>query len=293
MGGSSQETNQSQNSTTTSEPWGPAVPHIKDIFGDAKKMYDYGVGPQVWSGSTVTPFSAPTQEGLTKGYQMAQSGNPFATAVQDYATSTMQNSGANPFMLEAKTNIDPTAKGDMLNGNPFFQQALDFQSGKIEDRVNSIFSGAGRGLSGSHAKGLASELGGLRFGALSDQFNNERAYQMDANKMIAGMGSDAAATSSNLIGNATNLDSLRFNDIDRMLKIGGTIEGKQGEVLNEAKSKFDQQNMLPWQHLQLYKDSINPNVGGTSSTVGTGSSTTSTPFNPMSLLGIPMMAGGK
>lgn len=289
MGGTS--TTQKQNSTTTSEPWGPAVPHITDIMTDAKKMYDYGAGPQVWSGSTVTPFSVPTQEGLNKGYEMAQAGNPFAQSVQDYATTTMQSGGTNPFMLEAKANIDPTAQGNMLEGNPFFKQALDFQSGKIEDSVNSVFSGAGRGLSGSHAKALASELAGHRFGALSNQFNNERAFQMDANKMLAGMGSDAAATNANLIGQASNLDALRYNDIDRMFKIGSAVEGKQGEILNEAKSKFDQQNMLPWQHLALYKDSINPNIGGTSTTTGSG--TTSQPFNPMSLLGIPLMMGGK
>ena len=289
MGGPS--TNQSQKSTTTSEPWGPAVPHITDIMGDAKKMYDYGAGPQVYPGSTVTPFSLPTQEGLTKGFEMAQGGNPFAANVQDYITKTMASGGTNPFMMEAKTNIDPTARCDMLEGNPFFQKALDFQSGKIEDRVNSIFSGAGRGLSGSHARTLADELGGLRFGALSDQFNNERAYQIDANKMLAGMGSDAASTASNLIGNASGLDALRYSDIDRMFKIGSAIEGKQGEIQKEDKEKFDQANMLPWQHLQLYKDSINPNVGDTSSSTGSGS--TSQPFNPMSLLGIPMMAGGK
>ena len=288
MGGSS--TTEKQNSTTTNEPWGPAVPHITDIFTDAKKMYDYGAGPQVWSGSTVAPFSVPTQEGLTKGYNMAQTGNPFAAGVQNYATSTINSGGTNPFMLEAKANIDPTAQGNMLEGNPFFQKALDFQSGKIEDRVNSVFSGAGRGLSGSHARALAEELAGQRFGALSNQFNNERAFQMDANKMLAGMGSDASSVASNLVNNASNIDALRYNDIDRMFKIGNAIESKQGDVLNEAKEKFDLQNMLPWQHLALYKDSINPNVGGTSTTTGKGS--TSTPFNPVSLLGIPMMAAG-
>jgi hypothetical protein len=77
-----------------------------------------------------------------------------------------------------------------------------------------------------------------------------------------------------------------------MFKMGNMIEGKQGDVLNETKSKFDQQNMLPWQHLQLYNSMINPAAGGTSTSTGTTTGSQSTPFNPMSLLGIPMMMGG-
>lgn len=289
MGGSSTDTSSKTNQV--SEPWGPAQQPLKDILNQSKQMYDFGVGPQVYGGSTVTPFSAPTQAGLTQGFTQAQAGNPLSTAATNYATSALQSGGANPFQIEAKANLDPTAKGDMLNGNPFFQQALDFQSNKAADKVNSIFSGAGRGLSGSHARTLADELAGLRFGALSDNYNMERGLQMGANQTIAGMGADANANSNAVLSNANNIDALRYNDIDRMLKIGTTVEGKQQQVLDENKAKFDQQNMLPWQHLELYKNMINPNVGGT--TTGSTSGSTSTPFNPMSLLGIPLMAGGK
>lgn len=293
MGGSSQKTSGSTNQTTQSSPWGPAQLPLIDIFTDAKKMYDSGVGPQVYPGSTVTPFSQPTQQGLTQGYDMAKAGNPFIQNVQDYATKTMAAGGTNPFMMEAKSNLDPTANGSMLEGNPFFQKALDFQSGKVADRVNSVFSGAGRGLSGSHGRTLTDELAGLRFGALSDNYNMERGMQMDANKTIAGMGSDAANVNANLVNNASNIDALRYNDIDRMFKIGSTIESKQGEVLNENKQKFDMQNLLPWQHLELYNGMIQPGAGGTASTVGQSNQQTSTPFNPTSLLGIPLMMGGK
>jgi hypothetical protein len=293
MGGSSNDQKQSQNSTTTSSPWGPAQLPLIDIFTDAKKMYDYGVGPQVYPGTTVTPFSQPTMQGLTQGFNMAKQGNPFAQNVQDYATKTMAAGGTNPFMMEAKNNLSPTASGSMMENNPFFQKALDFQSDNIIDRVNMNMSGAGRGGSGDHGRAMTRELTGQRFGAMNDMYNFERGLQMDANKTIAGMGSDAANISANLVGNASNIDALRYNDIDRMFKIGSTIEGKQGEVLNENKQKFDQQNLLPWQHLELYNGMIQPGAGGTATTIGKSNASTSTPFNPMSLLGIPLMAGGK
>jgi hypothetical protein len=286
MGGSSQQTS----SSGTSEPWEPLQGPLKDTISTAGNLYQAGVGEQVYPGSTVVPFSQPSQAAILQGTQQAAQGSPLPGELNKYATSQIMGGGFNAPMAQSLEDLRGIASGTP-GQNPFFEQALDYQSGKIQDMVNSTFSQAGRVGSGAHGGTMAKELAGMRFGALSDQYNRDVANKMSAassRASIGGMGDQSAQAWGGL---APSIDALRYADIDRMSKIGATIEGKQGEIMNEAKAKFDQQNELPWTHLEKYLGILSPPAVAFPKTSGT--STTKTPFNPMSLMGIPMMAAGK
>lgn len=286
MGGGSTTTTQK----TDNSPWKPTQDPLKAAVGVAGNLWAQGVGSQVYPGSTVSPFSTPTQTALTQGMDMAQQPNGLATQAADANSQMLTGGGINPFMQSSYDNWNPSASGSMLNSNPFLNQALDYQSGKVADQINSVFSGAGRTGSGAHAQALAKELAGLRFGAASDNYNFERQMQQNAISGQAGLGQSAYSNLLSAIQQAPTTDAGRFDNIDRMLKMGQIIENKQGQVLTENKDKFDQQNNMPWTQLERFLSVISPPASGFASQQA--KSTQSNPFNPMSLVGVPLTLNG-
>lgn len=285
-------TTTSGSSSSTTNPWKPTAEPMKAALGVAGDLWAQGVGSQVYQGTTVAPFSQPTQTALTQGMQLAQNPNSVSNTAAQAGQGMITSGGINPFMQQSYNNWNPSASGQMLNSNPFLQQSLDFQSGKITDKVNSAFSGAGRSNSGAHAQALANELAGLRFGAASDNYNFERQMQNQAIQGQAGLGEAAQGILGGAINSASNLEAGRFDNIDRMLKMGQIIENKQGQALAENKAKFDQQNQMPWSQLERFMSIVQPPAQGFASQQGTSTQTTSNPFNPMSLIGAPMALSG-
>lgn len=286
MGGSSTKT------TTNNQvnPWQPTQEPLKAAIGVAGDLWAQGVGSQVYPGTTVAPFSQPTQQAITTGMNLAQNPSSVTNQAATTGSQMMTQGGVNPFMQGAYDKWNPSASGQMLNSNPFLNQALDFQSGKIGQQVNSVFSGAGRSGSGAHAKALADELAGLRFGAASDNYNFERGMQNSAIQGQAGLGQSANSNMQNLLQLAPGLEAGKFDNVDRMLKLGQVIENKQQAGLLENATKFDQQNQMPWTQLERLVSIIQPPAQGFASQQGT--SKTSTPFNPMSLVGAPLLLSG-
>lgn len=291
MGGSNKTTT-TQN--TVSNPWGPTQDPLKAAIGVAGNLWAQGVGSQVYPGSTVSPLSQPTQQAITQGMQLAQQPNGLTSQAADANSQMIASGGVNPFMQQSYNNWNPSATGSMLNSNPFLNQALDYQSGKVADQINSVFSGAGRSNSGAHAQALAKELAGLRFGAASDNYNFERQMQNNAISGQAGLGQSAFSNQMGAIQQAPTSEASKFDNIDRMLKMGQIIENKQGQVLTENEQKFLQQNNMPWTQLERLVSIISPPASGFASQQGTGTSSQKNPFNPMSLIGVPLtLSGGK
>lgn len=208
--------------TTVVEPWSKAAPHLEDIFATARGLFDEGAGPQEYPGATVVPFSLPTQGGIYSGVMDAAIGNPLAGTANTFANNIISAGGITPQMrgtMDHLTNIaggggdvNPNslfslasqgfgnaaagaknynrrylkdiASGNEIGGNPFFQDALDYQAQKVGEQVNQYFSGAGRTGSGMHGSVLATELGGLRNQALSDMYNADKARQLQASNLI-------------------------------------------------------------------------------------------------------------
>lgn len=275
---------------TQNNPWKPTEDPLKAGVGVAGNLWAQGVGSQVYPGSTVSPFSVPTQTALTQGMQLAQQPNSTTSQAAETGSSIMTAGGMNPFMKQAYDAYNPSASGAMLNSNPFLNDSLDFQSDRIAQKVNSVFSGAGRSGSGAHARALADQLAGLRFGASADNYNLERQLQ---NQAIGGQGAIGTSAQSALLdtmGQASNLEAGKFDNVDRMLKMGQIIENKDQQALAENKTKFDQQNNMPWTQLERFMSIVSPPASGFASQQG--STTQSNPFNPQSLIGLPLLASG-
>jgi hypothetical protein len=378
MGGSSQ--------TTSNEPWKPVQDPLKDLYKGTENMYDAGVGPQVFPGDRVAPWSLPTQIGVTQAVDQATSGQGLGGVLNDSFGYNIAQGGFNAPMMEAVSDmrnlsagagsIDPSqlfAVGgqagsgpygqqfqniassgggpnymkmyteDMATAqpggvNPHFQDALDYQMGNAADRVSQYMSRSGRYGSGAMGEAMGRELGGVASQALAQQFNadanrrlqaasgiqdasnqnvnnlinassgdlarlgmeleaNKSGYgvmtdninrQFQASDRMGGLGQQGQQNLLNFGNAASNVDDLRYSDIDRLFKVGSQIENYQQKLMDETKGIFDEQNQLPWQYAEMFQNILQP------AAVKFGSSTTKEPFNPMSLLGIPLaMAGGK
>lgn len=382
MGGSS------STSTSTSTPWQPLQEPLKDLYKGVENMYTAGVGPQVFPGDRVAPWSLPTQQAIAGSYDKALSGQNLGDSLNNAFAYNISQGGFNDPMLSAAQgmnelaggagNIDPSALfavgGQAASGpysqqfqriassgggpnymkqytedmatavpggvNPHFQAALDYQMGNAADKVSQYMSRAGRYGSGAMGEAMGRELGGIASSALASQFNadadrrlraaggiqdasqqgignifgasnaelqrlstqlgatqsgydvlqNNVNRQQQATGALADIGQAGQQNLLNFGAQAPNVDDLRYTDMDRLAKLGTTIENYQQRLMDETKGIFDEQNALPWDYAQMFQQILQPAAVNFGSRTGT----TREPFNPMSLIGIPLaMAGGK
>jgi len=302
----------SNTTTVKNNPWPPLQQPLKDIYKSSENLTMSGVGPSVFPGERIAPMSLPTQAALMGATAEAIGGNNVGKPILEQIGSTAQSGGFNAPMSQAATGLAGLASSvgtapvkNLLqtassNGvNPWFKDALDYQTNKVADKVNSYFSGRGRYGSGAHNQALGRELLGVRANALMNQFNQDAARKMQANNMLGswGMGANQAlaqvgdAGINNVMGlaqTAPSADKMRFSDFDRLLNVGSNIQNYQQSVMDEAKNIFDEQNDLPWKRLEKWQQIMQPSM----IKFGTSSQTNKRKWSPTSLLGVPMMAAG-
>ena len=56
--------NDTKETTTKAEPYGPSEPYLQDIMNEAASLYASGTGMQYYPGSTVVPMSGQTEASL-------------------------------------------------------------------------------------------------------------------------------------------------------------------------------------------------------------------------------------
>lgn len=144
-----------QSATQNRDPWKPAQPVLNTLLG----------GVQGLAGNT---NPTPTENNAFSnmlGY--ANAGNPYASSISDYAKTMLAGGGpdrtgmANDAYQNYMKETAGTANGDYLdpNKNPFFAQTTQTIGNDIQNRVNGMFAGGGREMSGMNqlllSRGLA------------------------------------------------------------------------------------------------------------------------------------------
>lgn len=150
MGGKSSQT---QNSSQTTNPWQPTIGPLENIINQINPM------------TTLNPATNPAA-GSAFGTLLnnAQSGNPYAPAIQGYASNLLSGGGANAQAPNVQGAINsygqqlaPFLDPNFLDpsANPQMRGLLDTIRGDVSNQVNSQFAGAGRDLSGMNTQTLA------------------------------------------------------------------------------------------------------------------------------------------
>jgi hypothetical protein len=210
-----------------------------------------------------------------------QAQNLNATASGDYLNS-------NPYL-------------DQMYNNAASRVTETFND-QVMPGINASFAGAGgsgsqiqRELATDSAGELSQTLGQMAGNIYGNNYQNERSNMMNASNTLnqddlarRGMnhnssqfnrqlGLGAANASNSLLGTQGSIQSnaasmapaaanLDYQNIDRMMGVGGAVEGMAGNVLNDDMNRYNYGQQLPDQQLANYISAIQGNYGGTTST---------------------------
>ncbi len=171
--------------TQESNPWAPSQGGLESVLRRADK---YGKRTDLFR----PEVGGQTEQSLTGLEGLANQGSAAVQPLEGVLNNV--STGANAGF----GNLSSTASGDYLNGNPFFQQALNSQLDNVANRTNQQFSGAGRYGSAAHTDTLSRNMGELSTNAFMQNYSNERQNQMSASGTLANAGMQAGSIGSQL-----------------------------------------------------------------------------------------------
>lgn len=187
---------------------------------------------------------------------------PGITAPAEAFTTGVLQGSAVPTGLDA---LEATARGDLLQSNPFIDDLIDVTTSGIVDQINSRFAGAGRLGSTANQQAIARAVAPAALGVRSQAFESERGRQLSAAQGLFGSGFQAAGLTPSLAQ--------------------ASLLGPEA-ILRAGQGRLD----LPFQALQRQASLINPIATGFGSTTQTTS--TPGPDRTNQLLGLGAVVGG-
>lgn len=252
MGGSSKETQTSTASSST-QPWAEARPALKDLIGQLQ-------GQLGQAGLNATETGA-----LADLTANARQGNPYAGQIGMLASDLFGGGTDRTGMVESaygglQQNLTPFARGDYVDPskNPALQGYLSTIADDVQNRVNSMFAGAGRDLSGMNQQTLARGIAQGTAPVLLSAYENERGRQMGA---ISDLFSGGMGTAGMLSG----LDQTALGN--RQAGIGTSTAALQARDAgaNQLLAIEAQRRGIPLNNLGMISNMLIP-IGGLGST---------------------------
>jgi len=239
----------------------PAMqPYIAYGLSEAQKLYQNPSVPGYYPGQGYVSPTESTQQALQFGANRAVQGNPLLPQSQQ-TVGAMQNT-FNPAIQQ----MQATAGGEYLTGNPFFSGAFDAAARSagttFQDQMQQVASNTSRaGRYGSGAMGqLQDRAAGTFATALTDtagklayqNYDAERARQEAAQSNIGNLyGADyqrqlAAAQLGPQMAQAD------YQDINQLYQVGQAQESYQQAALADAMQRYNFQQNLPAAKLQSF-----------------------------------------
>lgn len=263
------------NANVSTQPWVVSQPFHADYMGQARDLYNLG-GTPFYPGQTYANFN-PYQMNAFSQIQGDQnlSGNMGSTgryAEQELFdhSARMVNDENNPHSLSfaGKQQLRDTARGDMFR-NPYLDSMYDQAAQSVRRNYEDVvqpsiglqFSRAGR--TGSAAEGnqqlraresLGQQLTGLANNMYGQAYAQERANQLGAAQFGADQGFQRAQFG---LGQVPTYVGLRNQRQDRLLGLGGQVEAKSQQMIDDDMARFDHTQMASWDNLMRYIQAIN------------------------------------
>lgn len=225
MGGES-KSNQTTIQQQSTDPYAPTKPILSNIFAKLG-----GVDPNLTGAET----NAINQLGATGG-------NQYAGGVGDVASRLLGGGGAmdqGGFLTDAfnkyRAALDPFASGSYVDpaSNPALQKYMTTISNDVGNRVNSMFAGAGRDLSGANVQQYARGIAEGQAPVLADMYNQERNRQLNAiSGIFSGAGTTAGAlTDWNRQGNANRMAGIDASNAATAARNSGPMAAIEAEAM--------------------------------------------------------------
>lgn len=239
----------------------PAMqPYIAYGLSEAQKLYQNTGTPGYYPGQGYVSPSESTQQALQFGANRAVGGNPLLPQAQQ--TVGALQSTINPAIQQ----MQGTASGAYLGGNPFFQGAFqpaaNAAAQTFQDQMQQVSSNASRaGRYGSGAMGqLQDRAVGTFATSLTDtagklayqNYDAERARQEAAMGNIGQLYGSDYGRQLQAAGMAPGLAAADYADIDKLYQVGQAQESYQQAALADAMQRYNFQQNLPAQKLQSF-----------------------------------------
>lgn len=269
-----------------STPYKKSQPIIDTILKDAQRGYKQGIGSDVYTGSTVDPFSRQTEQtyngitgvandnmgnrGLGKNFQSIINNGGF-NGRQLGALKNMQGqlndlgkNGLSNDQDAAMANYRQLANGSYdFNANPGAQGVLDASIRDATNAANLNASAAGRYGSGTHEGVLASKIGDLSNTFRYGDYNNWLGRHDAANAGMASLGQQGVQNRQGLasgvfnagqagIGNMNAAYQGMMQPYQSKLGVGAAYDDLGNRQMQDQLRIFDAQNNAPLKNMQNY-----------------------------------------
>lgn len=257
----------------TADPWTGQQSYLSDIFSQAGNL-DQTSAPQYYPDSTYAPIT-PLQTGLmanligtgsngggnainAAGASVANTLSPDYTAASAPAFQAGQNTLSNELN---PGYLDPW-------NSPSFQGVVNNTLASAIPAATASFTNGNRSDSG-----LATRAATM---AATDSVGKLAQGQYNTNQAIQNNAAQQAAT--NFLGQQTNqtnaasiapvIDQTQMGDLGTALQTAGLSQTDIQNQINAAMSRYNYNQMLPWNQLALYRQAIQSGggVGGTTTT---------------------------
>lgn len=235
-------------------------PYISYGLQEAQKLYQDTSVPGYYPGQGYISPSETTQQALQYGANRAVQGNPLLPQSQK-TVGAMQNT-FNPAIQQ----MQGTASGQYLSGNPFFSGAFNAAANTaktaFQDQIQQVSSNASKaGRYGSGAMGqLQDRATGTFASALTDtagklayqNYDAERARQEAAQSNIGNLYGADYARQLQAAQLGPQMAQADYQDINQLYQVGQSQESYQQAALADAMQRYNFQQNLPASKLQSF-----------------------------------------
>lgn len=248
---STSNTSGSNSNKSTQTPYQQAW--YNQMLGQANNLYQTGL-PQYYQGATVS--------GLTPAQLEAQNlaSNWVTGGAQDQMNTMMGNYND---MMSGRVNTGAGSPyGDMMD--VYKQQAMD----SAQDVMGGLRS----------SQVMSGQQGGSSRGDILNNRVIDEANQQVANagaQMYNNAYNQAQATRNNALGQYGNIMNMPLSMSSQLYNQVGLPQQQLNQaIMNDARSRYDHNSMLPLRNLEYFRNMISGNMGGSTSSSGSSSSST-------------------
>lgn len=262
-----------QTQANTNEPWAPAQPLLKQGLTDAQGVYNSGTAFDPYMGSTVVPWSSPTQQGMNGITGIADQVQPSLNNNLWRVAENANLNGLNATQLGVMGRLTKQAATPFnVNDNPGFQSVLKQATDSAGQAVDMGASAAGRYGSGIHQGNVAREVGNVAGQLTSNEYNDYKNRQDAANTSLF----NAGQTQQNNINANTDALSNAYNatqaPLQNKMGVGSMYEDLAGRTMNDQLRIWQGQQQAPKSALEWLSaiGSGAGNLGGTTQQTSQG-----------------------
>ena len=264
----SSESTSTKNESATKNPWDPAQPALKSIISGVEGM----AGKAGLTGNETGAINSLVG--------LARAGNPFAPAIDSYATTMLAGGGPDRTGLigdaynNYKTNLQGTAAGDYLdpNKNPWFSTVTQTIGNNVQNRLAGLYAGSGRDPAGAGNFGynLGKGIAEATAPVFSDAYNRERTNQLNAVGALYGAGNTTG-------GLLSQFDQTRLGNMGAGVNAANAAISAAADPYNRVLAAEAQRRGIPMSMLQHLAAIATPiaGLGGTSTGTTTATQTKS------------------